>query len=173
MDLKEIADEANQLENEIGLGTDDVLNKLTQELGEFNDAVQKFRGRYCRKMVEQSVVEGELGDLVLNLISICNRLGINPNDLPVFAENTLNKFKERKEIYKHPMCSEEEQQRIETIKEMKNHKYNVIYINGNNKNIGRTNDEKEAWDIVHKVPFGGCYEVRDENGDIRSEFIPF
>ena len=100
MNLKEIANSANQIENEIGLNIDDVLNKLTQELGEFNDAVQKHRGRYCRSKVDKSIVEGELGDLLLNLISICNRLGIDPNNFPQFANNTLNKFIEGKETYK-------------------------------------------------------------------------
>ena len=100
MDLKDIGEYANGLENEIGLNIDDVLNKLTQELGEFNDAVQKLRGRYCKTTGDKEKAEGELGDLVLNLISVCTRLGINPNDLPKFAENTLNKFIERKELYK-------------------------------------------------------------------------
>jgi len=98
--LREIAQEANDIENEIGLDTDDVLNKLTQEVGEFNDSVQKLRGKYCRKAGNVEDVKGELGDLVLNLISLCNRMGINSDDLPVFAEKTLQKFKDRKELYK-------------------------------------------------------------------------
>ena len=98
--LKEIAQEANDIEDEIGLNTDDVLNKLTQELGEFNDSVQKLRGRYCRKIGNIEDVKSELGDLVLNLISLCNRMGIDPNELPIFAEQTLSKFKDRKGTYK-------------------------------------------------------------------------
>ena len=98
--FKEIAKEANDIEDEIGLDTDDVLNKLTQELGEFNDSVQKLRGRYCRKIGNIEDVKSELGDLVLNLISLCNRIGIDPNELPIFAEQTLSKFKDRKETYK-------------------------------------------------------------------------
>ena len=41
MELSEIGKSANGLEDEIGIAPSDVLNKLTQELGEFNDAVQK------------------------------------------------------------------------------------------------------------------------------------
>ena len=49
---------------------DDVLNKLTQELGEFNDAVQKYRGRYCRSRVDLERVKEEAGDFLFNLISL-------------------------------------------------------------------------------------------------------
>ena len=97
--LKEISQEGEKIENEIGVNFDDVLNKLTQEFGEFNDAVQKFRGRYSRKKVSIIEVEKELGDVIFNLSS-CNRLGINPNDFNKLAFNTLNKFKGRKEDYK-------------------------------------------------------------------------
>jgi len=100
MDFQEIGKTANEIEDEIGLNIDDILNKLTQELGEFNDAIQKLRGRYCKKKSENSEsVKDEVGDLILNISSVLNRLGINPNDLNVFGENTLNKFKERKEPY--------------------------------------------------------------------------
>lgn len=34
--LRDVGQQANQLEDELGLTIDDVLNKLTQELGEFN-----------------------------------------------------------------------------------------------------------------------------------------
>jgi len=51
------------------------MNKITQELGEFNDAVQKYRGIYCRIKHENiEEVEKELGDLLINIISLCNRL---------------------------------------------------------------------------------------------------
>ncbi len=98
--LREITQEGNLLERDLGLNMDDVLNKLTQEVGEFNDAVQKYRGRYCKKKADtiKNVVE-ELGDLVFNLSSICYRLGINSDDFSMFANNTLNKFKMRKELY--------------------------------------------------------------------------
>jgi hypothetical protein len=33
--------------------------------------------------------------------------------------------------------------------------------------------EEEAWAIIETFPFGSCYEVLDEKGNIRSEFIPF
>lgn len=99
--LKEIAEKSKQIEDEIGLNIDDILNKLTQEVGEFNDTVQKVRGRFCKEKANNNEnLEKEIGDVMLNLISICNRLGINPNELPKLAENTLNKFKERKELYK-------------------------------------------------------------------------
>ena len=100
MKFSEIGKEGNEIEDEIGLEIDDILNKLTQELGEFNDAVQKFRGRYCRtREKNNNNIKEEAGDLFFNLISLCNRLGINPDELPDLAENTLNKFKERKKLY--------------------------------------------------------------------------
>jgi len=99
--LSQIAEEANEIENEIGLTMDDSLNKLTQELGEFNDAVQKFRGRYCKTKTEnKDNIKEEVGDLIFNIISICNKLGINPDEVPELASITLSKFKERKDIYK-------------------------------------------------------------------------
>ena len=104
MKLSEIGEKANEVEEEIGLTIDDVLNKLTQELGEFNDAVQKFRGRYCKTKTENTNdIKEEFGDLFFNMISISNRLGINPDELPEYAENTLNKFYERIELYKASM----------------------------------------------------------------------
>jgi len=99
--LSQIARESEKIEQEIGLTFDDILNKLTQELGEFNDAVQKFRGRFCRKKEETNEhIKEELGDLILNIASICRKIEINPDELNLFAENTLNKFKQRKEVYK-------------------------------------------------------------------------
>jgi NTP pyrophosphatase (non-canonical NTP hydrolase) len=98
--LKEISNEGEVIEDEVGVTFDDILNKLTQEFGEFNDAVQKFRGRYSRKKVSIEEVKKELGDVIFNLSSICNKIGINPNEFNEFAFETLNKFKERKEEYK-------------------------------------------------------------------------
>jgi len=104
MDFNEIAEKANKIEDEIGLNIDDVLNKLTQELGEFNDAVQKFRGRYCRKKSDNlDDVKGELGDLIFNIISVCKRIGINPNEINLLSENNLKKFGERIELYKNSL----------------------------------------------------------------------
>jgi NTP pyrophosphatase (non-canonical NTP hydrolase) len=99
MNFKEIANEANKLEDEIGLNIDDVLNKLTQELGEFNDAVQKYRGRYCRSRLNKEDLEKEAGDVLINLISILNRIGIEPQRAEELAEKTLKKFKEKKGDY--------------------------------------------------------------------------
>jgi NTP pyrophosphatase (non-canonical NTP hydrolase) len=100
MNLKEIGKEGNKIEDEIGLDINDSLNKLTQELGEFNDAVQKFRGKYSKTKTENlEQIESEVGDLMFNIISICHRLGINPDELPAYAEKTLEKLKERKNLY--------------------------------------------------------------------------
>jgi len=103
MNFKELAKETREIEDEIGLNIDDILNKFTQEVGEFNDAVQKLRGRYCRSKISKEEVKKEIGDVLLNLISICDRMDFNPNDFPLFAERTLEKFKERKEDYKKMM----------------------------------------------------------------------
>lgn len=100
MSLKEVADGANEIEDELGLNFDDVLHKFMQECGEFNDAVQKFRGRYCRSNVPIEEVKGEVGDLIFNLSSVCNRLGINPDEFPKFGKSTLDKFEGRKGEYR-------------------------------------------------------------------------
>lgn len=100
MKLSEIARLGKAIEDEIGLDIDDALNKLTQEVGKFNDAVQKFRGRYCRKREPLEKVKEEVGDVLYNIISICYRLGIDPDELLKYAENTLKRFNERKEDYK-------------------------------------------------------------------------
>lgn len=103
MNFNEIAKEAKKLEEEIGLSTDDILHKLTQELGEFNDAVQKFRGRYCRQKAETiDHVKEEAGDLIFNFISVLKDLGVNPDEISNLAENTLKKFHERKKLYSQP-----------------------------------------------------------------------
>lgn len=99
--LKEVADRAREIQEEIGLNFDDVLNKFTQEVGELNDAVQKRRGRFCKKKaLDNNNLKDELGDVMFNLISICNGMNINPDELSLFAKNTLGKFEERKELYK-------------------------------------------------------------------------
>jgi len=65
--LKEIAESAKMIEDEIGLDLDAILNKLTQELGEFNDAVQKYMGIYCKEKTSNlDAVEDELGDVLFN-----------------------------------------------------------------------------------------------------------
>ena len=45
-------------------------------------------------------IKDKIGDLYFNLISIMYRLGINPDELPQYAANTLSKFEERKNLYK-------------------------------------------------------------------------
>lgn len=99
MTLREIGKEANKLEDEIGINLDAVMNKLTQEIGEFNDAIQKHRGTYSRSWVPMVKVKSELGDVLVNLISIAHRLEINPDAFPRIAKGTLDKFKERKNDY--------------------------------------------------------------------------
>ncbi len=102
--LYDTAKRANAIEDEIGLTLDDVLNKFTQEVGEFNDAVQKYRGRYCKQRTEDtSKVQDELGDVLMNLCSIVYRLGLDPNKFAEYAASTLGKFEERKELYKGNM----------------------------------------------------------------------
>ncbi|MBI4116346.1 hypothetical protein HY449_01240 [Candidatus Pacearchaeota archaeon] len=98
--LSDIAKDAKIMEEECGINADAVLNKLTQELGEFNDAVQKLRGIYSKSAGSKEHVEEETGDLIFNFISVLYELGINPDNLPLYAENTLKKFQERKELYK-------------------------------------------------------------------------
>ena len=106
--LRDVAIRAYEIEEELGLNIDDVLNKLTQEFGEFNDAVQKFRGRYCRKVGSVEDVKGELGDLIFNLSSICNRIGIDPDDFGRLAKQTLDKFEKRKDDYRRNMRDDEQ-----------------------------------------------------------------
>jgi NTP pyrophosphatase (non-canonical NTP hydrolase) len=94
-----IAEEANKLEDDIGISLDAVMHKITQEAGEFNDAVQKYRGIYCKSEGSMENVKSEAGDLMLNFISVLYRLKINPDELVDYASNTLDKFNERKELY--------------------------------------------------------------------------
>ena len=89
----------NKLEDEIGVDLNAVLNKLIQEVGELNDAIQKHRGIYSRSWVPMVKVKDELGDVLVNLISIAHRLEINPDAFPRIAKDTLDKFKERKDDY--------------------------------------------------------------------------
>lgn len=104
MTLKEIGSQANALENYVWINLDASLNKLTQEIGEFNDAVQKYRWIYCKTKTDTTEnIEWEIGDVLFNIISILNRLWIDPDKLPEFAGNTLKKAEERKELYKQVM----------------------------------------------------------------------
>jgi NTP pyrophosphatase (non-canonical NTP hydrolase) len=90
-----------KIEKELNLNIDDILNKLTQELGEFNDAVQKYRGKYSRNKTDSKEhIQEEAGDVILNLISILKRLEINPDNINEFASDDLEKFKKRINDYK-------------------------------------------------------------------------
>lgn len=73
-------------------------------VGFFIDAVQKYRGRYCRQRAETTEeMEKEVGDVLLNLASLLYRLGLDPDQLPDYAQRTLEKFQERKEVYRRAM----------------------------------------------------------------------
>ncbi len=98
--LSEIWKRANEIEKELWINLDAVLNKLTQELGEFNDVVQKYKWIYCRSRVDIEEVKKETWDLVFNLVSILNKIGISPDDIPDFAEQTLKNFERRKDTYR-------------------------------------------------------------------------
>jgi len=101
MELSKIAKEAKEIGDRIGLDLDAVLHKLTQETGEFNDAVQKYRGIFCKKRAENlKYVEEEYGDVLFNLIYTGYLLGIDVNKIPEYVKNTLDKFKKREELYK-------------------------------------------------------------------------
>ena len=92
---------ANTIEDELQINLDAVLHKLTQEMGEFNNAIQKYRGIYSKeKQDDLSEIYSEWGDLLFNFISILNRVWINVDKLDEMADNTLKKFIERKSIYK-------------------------------------------------------------------------
>jgi len=97
----EIARDARLIYDEIGLSFDDILHKFTQEAGELNDAVQKRRGRFCKiKSLDDEALKDEMGDVIFNLVCICDHMKINPDELLSFASNTLGKFYDRKELYK-------------------------------------------------------------------------
>jgi NTP pyrophosphatase (non-canonical NTP hydrolase) len=101
MKLKEIAKESKEIGDRIGLNLDAVLHKLTQETGEFNDAIQKYRGIFCKKRSENlNDVKDEYGDVLFNLVYLGYLLGIDVDKMPEYAENTLKKFREREELYK-------------------------------------------------------------------------
>lgn len=96
----EIAQFANNFEDDYWLTFDDVLHKLTQELWEFNDAIQKYRWRYCKTKYETlDEVQDELWDVLFNLVSICHRLGIDITQLEKYPTNNLKKIEERKHLY--------------------------------------------------------------------------
>lgn len=49
----------------------------------------------------------------------------------------------------------------------------LYYVYINFELAGVVETEEQAWDIIGKAYFGALYEVRNNNGQIRSEFIPF
>ncbi|MEK6895496.1 MAG: MazG nucleotide pyrophosphohydrolase domain-containing protein [Nanoarchaeota archaeon] len=105
-DTEHIGIEGKIIGERIGLTIDDILNKLTQEVGEFNDAIQKYRGRFCKQKSENlDHIKEELGDVYFNLICIASIIGLNPNDFPKYAEETLQKFKEREDLYKRNLSA--------------------------------------------------------------------
>lgn len=46
-----------------------------------------------------------------------------------------------------------------------------VYINGVLKEIVYT--EAEAWDVIGESSFGSLYEVRDAEGNVYDQFIPY
>jgi len=59
MDLNEIAKEANKIEDELSISIDAVMHKITQEIGELNDAIQKMRGIYAKRRLTKEEVQDE------------------------------------------------------------------------------------------------------------------
>lgn len=101
MDLKKIAEEAKEIGDRIGLNLDAVMHKLTQETGEYNDAIQKYGGIFCKTNAENlDDIKDELGDVFFNIIYTAHMIGIDVDKLPEYANNTLQKFKQREELYK-------------------------------------------------------------------------
>ena len=100
MNFKDLAKETREISDRIGNNLDAHLNKLTQEVGEFNDAVQKYRGIFCKQKAENlDSAKDEFGDVLFNLIYIADRIGIDVNKSLEYAENTLKKYKEREQVY--------------------------------------------------------------------------
>ncbi len=100
MSFKKIADQANIIEDDLGYGIDAVMHKLIQEVGEFNDAIQKYRWIYTKSKSDNiDMIYAEAWDVMFNFISILNRLWINPDELEKMSHVTLNKFIERKNLY--------------------------------------------------------------------------
>lgn len=103
-ELKDLAKRIEELDGELWLNIDAVMHKLTQELWEFNDAIQKYRWIYCKTKYETlNEVEGELSDMLFNVVSICNKLGIDVDRFPEFIWNTVKKAESRIEQYKKIM----------------------------------------------------------------------
>ena len=100
MSLKKIAEQANILEESLNIDLDASMHKFTQEVWEFNDAIQKYRGIYCKTKYETlDEVYGEASDVIFNFISILNKLGINADVFEQMAQWTLNNFIARKDLY--------------------------------------------------------------------------
>ena len=55
---------------------------------------------------------------------------------------------------------------------MEEKKY-ILYLNIRNKPVGRYNTENEVWEAIGELPFGAGYVVRNQDGDVVPEFIPF
>lgn len=101
MNLREIAERAGELEEEIGADTDAVLNKAIQEFGKLNDAIQRYRGIYCRAQVtDLPGVKKGAGDLMLNIVSVLYQIGVDPNELPNYAAMALEKLEMTVEEYR-------------------------------------------------------------------------
>lgn len=100
MSLKEIANQANVVEDDLWFTLDAVMHKLIQEMGEFSDAIQKYRWIYAKTKYDNlDMIYAEAWDVMFNFISILNRLWINPDELEKMSHTTLNKFIERKNLY--------------------------------------------------------------------------
>ena len=100
MNLWEIAKQANTLEDEAWFDLDAVMHKFTQEVGELNDAIQKYRWIYSKTKYDTlDEVHDEASDVIFNFISMLNRLGVDVNEIESMAESTLNKFIERRKLY--------------------------------------------------------------------------
>ena len=49
----------------------------------------------------------------------------------------------------------------------------VYVVEINLEIVGKVYSEKEAWDLIGKAPFGSSHVVRDGDGNVREEFIPY
>lgn len=94
--FNEVWNDISEIDKDDDCSLSEAVCKFIEEFGEFSTEINKLIGRKGTKETKEQVKENlleEAADSLQNLLLICNRVGIDPNDL-------LEKVKVKNEKWK-------------------------------------------------------------------------
>jgi NTP pyrophosphatase (non-canonical NTP hydrolase) len=147
--------------------------KLMEEVGELAEAVLVESGKMKHKKLDmEHPVFEESADVMLVVLDLLVKMYgddmTNEQIVARLSEYLTKKNKKWSGVLSEG-AAEVQQGLFEEIATPETSQYNVHILGA----VIVAADEAAAWNIIENAPFGAVFEVRDENGYVRPEFIPF